>query len=166
MLWTPAFLRGSRTELQKPDSSKGFTSHLQNPFTILQDNGERGDKKFSNTSNTETQQSSEPQVPWTAVWSSLSVCLLQPALSSTKSEWAPAFVCASPRVPGVWKLFVLSKNFRWNQADYSCFAEVQKRLHKARRELKETRTGIWSSEQTLHASSGARLGSMWELWGH
>lgn len=32
MLWTPAFLRGSRTELQKTDASKGFSSTLTQSF--------------------------------------------------------------------------------------------------------------------------------------
>lgn len=164
MLWTPAFLRGSRTELWKPDSSKGFSSHLHNPFTILQDNGGRGDRKFSNMGNTETQQSSEPQVPWTAVWSSLSVCLLQPALSSTRSERAPAFVCTSPQGPGNYLYYPRTSNE--TKLIIPVLLKYKKGYTKPGENSKEMHTGIWSSGQTLHASSGARLGSTQELWGH
>lgn len=74
MFWTPAFLRGSRTELQKPDASESFS--LQNCFSIIQDNGGRGDRKASNTSNTKTQQSLVDSITdaCTAVWRCLAGC--------------------------------------------------------------------------------------------
>lgn len=78
--------------------------------------------------------------------------------SSTRSEQAPAFMHAPPRSPGLWKLFVLSKKFKWNQARYYYLAKVQKKAaqshYKALSLEKAQRNTHWN--MTIRANSPYR----------
>lgn len=90
---------------KKPDAFESFSLH--NRFSIIQDNEGRGDRKTSNTSNIETQQSLVGSIvdAWMTVWICLSVCQSQHEARAEKFYQ-------------IW-------------AGYSYFTEVQKRLHKA-----------------------------------
>lgn len=94
------FLWAPQQSYEKQTPPKALVPHLHNHFFIIQDNEGRENRKASNPGNTKSQQ-------------------YLGSASTARSGQAPAFVCAPPKFPGLWELFVLSKKLKWNWAGYS-----------------------------------------------